>query len=119
MWDYANFRPEEFICPCCGEQRMEQEFMERLQILRELCGFPFIVTSGWRCENYNRKVSPESSGDHTRGLAVDISLTDRYNRWDLLKYITQMLYFKDIAIGKTFIHIGKGRNRSGIGVYER
>ena len=51
------------------------------------------------------------------GYAVDISMKDRYKRLKLIREATASGYFKDIAISKTFIHLGKGNIKNGIGVY--
>ena len=112
-----NFTVEELACPCCAVALMGTEFMDKLQILRTHCGFPFVVTSGYRCKGHNEEVSPNSQGDHTTGLAVDIQIKDRYKRASILKRALAMDYWNDIAIAKDFIHLGKGRNKQGIGVY--
>ena len=43
-----HFKREEFTCQVSGTNNMEQEFLEKLDVLREACGFPFEVTSGYR-----------------------------------------------------------------------
>jgi len=112
-----NFTENELKCPCCGEIAMDGEYMAKLQEIRTLCAFGFRVNSGYRCESHNAKVSKNSQNDHVKGQAVDIHLTDRYKRAKLLKCLLNREYFKDIAIAKTFIHIGKGRITKGVGVY--
>jgi hypothetical protein len=46
----------EFTCPCnhpkCIEQRISKDLIENLVSLRELVQEPLIVTSGYRCANY-------------------------------------------------------------------
>jgi len=96
---------------------MDDTFMEKLQLLRDKCSFGFKINSGYRCEEYNAKVSSNSRNQHTHGLAVDISLKDRYKRYTFLYYALDMGFFKDIAIAKTFIHLAKGNKQNGIGIY--
>jgi len=48
---------------------------------------------------------------------VDIHCNDRNKRARFLMHLLVNSYFKDIAIAKTFIHIGKGRSHQGLGVY--
>ena len=96
---------------------MDDEFMINLQRIREQCGFGFRVNSAYRCEKYNNKVSSNTRGQHSTGHAVDISMKDRYKRFALIKEALDNGYFKDIAISKTFIHLGKGNVKSGVGVY--
>jgi len=112
-----NFNDNEFYCPCCNKHEMNEEFIKKLQDIRTSCRFGFKVNSGWRCDEYNTKISKKSMGDHTKGLAVDIHATDRYKRATLLQYAINSGYFKDIAISKTFIHLGKGISKQGLGVY--
>jgi len=96
---------------------MDENFMKKLQLLRDDCGFPFKINSGYRCKKHNDKVSKKSMGDHARGLAVDVAITDRYKREDFIGGRYKLEYFNDMAIAKTFIHIAKGRTKSGIGIY--
>ena len=112
-----NFTEDELKCPCCDKVAMDSDFMANLQEIRDLCGFGLKVNSGYRCESHNAKVSKSSRNDHTKGKAVDIHMTRRYRRATLLRLLLNSGYFNDIAIAKTFIHIGKGRDRSGVGVY--
>ena len=112
-----NFTTDEMKCPCCDACEMDDEFMNALQDIRTICDFGFKVNSAYRCEIYNNKVSNNSRGQHAKGQAVDISMKDRYKRFVLLKEAIASGYFKDIAIAKTFIHLGKGTIKNGIGIY--
>ena len=112
-----NFNDVEFLCPCCDKQEMDEYFIKELQKVRTSCDFGFKINSGWRCEKENTRVSKKSMGDHVRGLAVDVHINNRYKRALLLQYAINSRYFKDIAIGTTFIHLGKGRSKQGVGVY--
>ena len=112
-----NFSEREMRCPCCNACDMDDEFMRNLQEIRTICGFGFKVNSAYRCEEYNNKVSSNSRGQHATGLAVDISMKDRYKRFKLLKESIESGYFKDIAVSKTFIHLGKGNIKNGVGIY--
>ena len=44
-------------------------------------------------------------------------MKDRYKRYELLMKAILSEYFKDIAISKTFIHLGRGNVKNGVGVY--
>jgi len=112
-----NFTTDEMKCPCCDGCEMDSDFMSALQEIREQCGFGFRVNSAYRCEEYNNKVSSNTRGQHATGQAADISMKDRYKRFKLLSKAIESGYFKDIAISKTFIHLGKGNVKNGIGVY--
>ena len=96
---------------------MDDGFMDALQDIRTKCGFGFKVNSAYRCDEYNEKVSKNTRGQHVTGYAVDISMKNRYKRFKLLKEAIECGYFKDIAVAGTFIHLGKGNIKNGIGVY--
>ncbi len=74
----VHFDLSEFACKCgeCGSDgsEMQPEFLYKLDDLRERCGFPFIVTSGYRCPAYNARISSTGeNGPHTTGEAADIA----------------------------------------------
>ena len=112
-----NFTTDEMKCPCCDKCEMDVIFMATLQRVREQCDFGFRVNSAYSCEEYNNKVSNNTRGQHVTGQAVDISMKDRYKRFKLLSKAIDIEYFKDIAISKTFIHLGRGNVKNGVGVY--
>jgi uncharacterized protein YcbK (DUF882 family) len=78
----AHFAPHEFICQgltCCGgAERMDGDFVLRLDALRKALGKPLLVTSGYRCPEHNDRVSSTGrTGPHTTGRAADLALVGR------------------------------------------
>tara|TARA_R110000822_G_C15021931_1_gene463196 strand:- start:152 stop:538 length:387 start_codon:yes stop_codon:yes gene_type:complete len=75
--DYPNFHEYEFRCNCgCGKADMAPAFMALLQATRTAYGKPMTITSGYRCPEYNTKVSSTGmDGPHTSGKAVDVSVS--------------------------------------------
>ena len=73
---YPNFSRAEFLCRCgCGRADMDPNFMTWLQGLRDVFKRPMIVSSGFRCPEYNARVSSTGTdGPHTTGKAVDIAV---------------------------------------------
>lgn len=74
-WQY--FSMEELYCQgfsCCNHSmHMDTEFMAVVVALRRELGFPFIVTSAFRCSTHNNKVSSTGfDGPHTTGKSIDI-----------------------------------------------
>ncbi len=78
------FKPEEFDTGTVhgdkdegsGFMHMDEDFIHKLECLREVCVFPFIITSGYRSPEYNDYVSHTgTSGPHTTGHAVDIKVS--------------------------------------------
>lgn len=99
-----NFSDYEFACPCCGRFKMDKDFIEQLQKARDSAQIPFVITSGYRCENYNRKVKGSSNSSHLVGRAVDIEASSSLTRF-LVVYGLTMAGFKRIGIGKNFVHV--------------
>lgn len=100
--DITFFSKEEFECPCCGKELMDQAFVEKLDAVRESMGFPFPITSGYRCPDYNDQISSTGrTGPHTTGQAADIGLSHQQAR--------KALYALAIRFG------GIGLNQKGSG----
>ena len=58
-----------------GQMYMNEYFLALMDSLRERCGFPIIITSGYRSPTYNNKVSTTGlNGPHTTGKAADIKV---------------------------------------------
>jgi len=106
-----HFSSWEFSCPCCGKNEMNLDFLTRLETLRRRYGKAIKVTSGYRCEKYNKKIGGVSKSSHMFGLAADIACPTDINRYKLLKSIfigddnNKDILFNRIGIGSYFIHI--------------
>jgi uncharacterized protein YcbK (DUF882 family) len=74
-WQY--FTMEELTCKCgCERMGMKNDFMSTLVYMRRILGFPFHVTSAYRCPEHNAKVSSTGlTGPHTTGKAIDIAIS--------------------------------------------
>jgi uncharacterized protein YcbK (DUF882 family) len=74
IWDYPHFSAKEMRCPCGCQGLPQPCFMEKLEKMRVAAGFPFIITSGFRCAEHNSRVSHTGAGGpHVHGLAADIA----------------------------------------------
>lgn len=72
-WQY--FMKADFACRHCGENLMDEGFIDKLDKLRKVLGFALPVTSGYRCSDYNRVISTTGpNGPHTTGRAADIGV---------------------------------------------
>jgi len=119
-WKY--FSMEELRCSHCGEMRMKDDFMKKIVDLREVVGFPFIVTSAYRCPLHNYAVSGSGmSGPHTTGRAIDIKC--RSEQALVLLCNTLMRDFTGIGVSQKgrhsnrFIHIDDLETRVEINRY--
>lgn len=117
MWEY--FTREELMCRCgCGGMEMDPYFMDKLHSLRKALGFPLTVSSGYRCPDYNKRISKSGyNGPHTTGRAVDIAISGG----DALKLIQYACNFHLLGIGvkqsgpheKRYIHIDDLTEKDG------
>lgn len=99
------FTREEFDCQVSGTNNMEQEFLEKLDKLRASCGFPFVITSGYRHPTLHPiEKKKDVPGTHAQGIAADIKIT---NAADRLKVVTAAigLGFTGIGVSSDFIHV--------------
>ncbi len=53
------FDIREFKCSHTGRNNMDDAFLEKLDQLREECGFPFTITSGFRDETHPSEARKE------------------------------------------------------------
>lgn len=88
---------------------MDIAFLTNLDALRDKCGFPFIITSGYRSPVYNNEVSTTGfDGPHTTGKAADVSV-ERNNARIVLREALNMGCFTGIGINQKgdnrFIHL--------------
>lgn len=74
-------------------------------------GKPIIVTSGYRCEELNKKVGGVKNSQHLYGCAADLVCSDMRTLFNLLRtnqYVDQLLYESN---GKsTWIHVSIASN---------
>jgi len=99
------FTLEEFNCQVTGENKMEPEFLQKLDRLRSECGFPFVITSGYRHPiEHPIEAAKEVPGTHAQGIAADILVQDSVSRMVLVEKALE-LGFKGVGIAKTFVHV--------------
>lgn len=71
-----HFKYSEFRCKCCGKlppNGIDPILVLKLEILRKMLGNkPIIITSGYRCHSYNKKVNGAPKSQHLYGKAADI-----------------------------------------------
>lgn len=92
-------------CPCCGEAGVEEGFLLLLDQIREEVGVPLTITSGYRCPDYNSRISKTgATGPHTRGQAVDIACTTSQLRLGIIQAAINQRVHR-IGIAKTFVHL--------------
>lgn len=84
---------------------MDPEFLEKLDLLREKCGFPFRITSGYRDATHPaeaRKAEP-GTGTHCQGIAADIAVSNGFERMNIVHEAIKMGF--SIGVARTFVHV--------------
>ena len=76
---WVNFKEEEFSCKHCGKNGISHELINKLQSLRTELDFPFVITSGYRCEDHPIEAKKKTPGTHAEGLAADVYV--RGSKW--------------------------------------
>lgn len=87
--DFPSFSRHEFACSHCGRAEMSDDFMWRLQDLRDSYGKPMRITSGYRCKDHPIESGKKSIGAHTTGRAVDVAVS-RGEAYSLLRLAIRM-----------------------------
>tara|TARA_B100001059_G_C17813587_1_gene573749 strand:+ start:204 stop:554 length:351 start_codon:yes stop_codon:yes gene_type:complete len=104
MSEYKYFKLSDFDCQETGANLMEDEFVKKLDHLREACGWPFIVTSGYRDTSHSAEINkPNGGGYHTKGVAADIAVLGGKQKHDIVKHATAMGF--SVGVAKTFVHV--------------
>ena len=98
------FKKEEFDCQHTGNNGMKLEFLRELEQLREACGFPFIITSGYRDPSHPIEAKKTTPGTHAQGIACDIAVNGGNQRYIIAKEAIK-LGLGGVGVAKTFMHV--------------
>ena len=104
MSEYKYFKRDDFACKETGENYITERFISRLDALRDACGFPFIVTSGYRSPKHSLEAKKAQPGTHTKGIAADIRIRNGSERRVIVEQALR-LGFGGIGIAKSFVHV--------------
>lgn len=115
---WRHFNLAEFECKCgCGHNQISHELVDLLDAGREELGFPFVISSGYRCPDHNQRVSSTGlDGPHTTGKSSDVLIMGM-NAFMLLQWAMRSGQFYGIGIkqkgphAKRFIHLDRVDNQ--------
>lgn len=114
------FKLKDFDCQETGNNEMCADFMDKLDELRHVCGFPFIITSGYRDKTHSieaRKTNAgRKTGTHAQGIASDIRINNGNEAYQIIKN-AQSMGFNGIGVAKTFIHVDTRKTMPVIWTY--
>ena len=94
-----------FVCSETGEQGIDPDFVTDLDELREACGFPFNINSGYRSPRHSIEAAKGEPGEHTRG-AADVECFDSHKRYIIIQKAME-LGFTGIGVAETYVHLDK------------
>ena len=99
------FKPHELKCKCC-KQNVKPQLLPELDKLREMLGFPLIVTSGKRCRKYNKSVDGAKDSAHIGGWAADLVGKTKWHRQRIVSCAVE-LGFRGVGLYPTskFVHV--------------
>lgn len=113
---WKNFTREEFACKHTGENEIKDELIDFCQELRDECGFPLVVTSGYRSPDHPAEKAKMKPGTHSRGLAADFAVSGGQAR-----ILTQIALRKSrggVGVSQKgsgrFIHVDVDPKRTGL-----
>ncbi len=107
--DLDYFTREEFACQYTGENEISDRLLLKLDLLRARCGFPFVITSGYRSEDHPIEAKKEKAGTHAQGIAADIKAITASQRYEIVKQAL-LLGFGGIGVAGSFIHVDDRSN---------
>lgn len=106
---YPNFSEAEMACKHTGICKMDAEFMDVLQAIRNEFG-PMRVTSGYRHPSHPIEAKKQTPGEHTLGRCADIAVEGK-QAFRLIqiaiKHGITRIGVQQKGAGR-FIHIGLG-----------
>jgi uncharacterized protein YcbK (DUF882 family) len=114
--EFKYFSLSDFDCQETGENEMDFDFIRDLDNLREACGFPFIITSGYRAPSHSIESKKDKPGMHAYGIASDIRVRNGHERMIIVWKAIEM-GFNGIGVAKTFVHIDKRNSTPVMWVY--
>lgn len=105
--------------PECAKKNVAALVDTVLDPLREAWGKPIRVTSGYRCEELNRRVGGVSTSQHTTGCAADITTGNKVDNARLFHLaielklpFDQLIWEKGDKNGPSWIHISHKREHN-------
>jgi len=109
-----HFDISEFDCKETGANDMDVDFLIKLDMLREACGFAFIIISGYRSVLHSKEVKKRKRaekkgltyvrGVHPRGVGADVKYTGGNQLGLIVKYAS-ILGFTGIGIYRHHVHL--------------
>jgi uncharacterized protein YcbK (DUF882 family) len=107
----THFNVSEFKCPCdsCKQTLIDKILISQLEAMRTLLGSKLTVTSGYRCEDYQRELRLKgyetSTGISTHQLGKAADVSDGVTPGHELEDLARRVGFMSVGVGKHFVHL--------------
>lgn len=107
-----HFHSNEFRCKYgCGKIYIDKKLVDNLEkLFKKLNASKCIISSGYRCESYDKKIGGNGKGQHTKGKAADCVYYDKLGKIIPSKIVVCVAYdmnlFRGMAkIDKNYVHL--------------
>lgn len=96
---------------------MSKILLARLDKLREIYGYPIMVSCGYRCPYHNAEVGGVSNSQHVMGMAADIWVNGNYQ--DFYNLVVRSKLFDGVGYypKDEFVHVDVRDNGSSPNYY--
>lgn len=98
MGKYRHFTDEE-------SAGVSDEVMGRLDAARDLCGFPIVMTCGYRSPEHNANIGGAPDSAHCKGLAVDVAAPVGQFEREKLIWALGLSGFKRLELCSRHLHL--------------
>ena len=92
-------------------KNMKKDFLKKLDKARELSGCSYVISSGFRSKETNKRVGGVPNSSHLKGCAADIVCKDSGTRQKIVNGLIQA-GFTRIGIADTFIHCDTDKDKT-------
>lgn len=100
----TNFQIKEFACKDGSDLiKVDDELVEKLQIMREYFGNAIIINSGYRNTIHNKNVGGSPTSQHLLGKAADIVV--RGHTPKEVAEFAKKIGFRGVGLYKDFVHV--------------
>ncbi len=128
VWDEIDhFDPkiDDMIpCPCCQTAYVDEEFIQKLSIAREVSGTPYKVNSMCRCFDYDKFLKKKlnllftgksshlfTPDQKIKTCAVDLKVENSHERFKIIEGLI-FAGFQRIIIYRNFIHVDSDKRKA-------
>lgn len=100
----TNFKIKEFACKDGSDEiKIEDELVEKLQIIRSYYNSPVTINSAYRTPSWNAAVGGVKNSNHVLGKAADIRV--KGHTPNEVAAFAKKIGFRGVGLYKDFVHV--------------